>query len=166
MHLNFSCLLGSLHLKHISNAMASPVWGRSPIHWKPHPNMTIVFDSHEDSLVLCLFTGQEFCDVCPAGYYCTEGIQDYSPNECPTGHYCPNGTQSALQYPCSIGTYNPNSTQSSEDACISCPPGKFCGYAGLASDTGDCEAGWFCTGGSAEAQPYVRGKLVIFISPL
>ena len=101
--------------------------------------------------------GQEYCDICPEGYYCTQGIQDYSPNNCPAGHYCPNGTESALQYPCPIGTFNPNTTQSSLDACISCPPGKYCGYAGLEADTGDCQAGWFCTGGSAEAQPYVRG---------
>jgi hypothetical protein len=36
---------------------------------------------------------------------------------------------------------------------IPCTPGKYCGTTGLASETGDCTAGYYCKGGATSATP-------------
>jgi len=49
--------------------------------------------------------GQSACTTCPAGYYCTFGVADYTSGvyDCPKGYYCPQGTLSPTQYACPPG---------------------------------------------------------------
>ena len=96
---------------------------------------------------------QEECVDCIAGFYCPEGTITYENKPCPVGHYCPNGTQSAFQHPCSPGTYNPVEQATDDSACLSCPPGQYCSSPGLSTPSGNCSAGFFCTGGSDTATP-------------
>ncbi|XP_051788210.1 uncharacterized protein LOC127529233 [Erpetoichthys calabaricus] len=38
-------------------------------------------------------------------------------------------------------------------SCWPCPPGLYCGSAGLTHPSGQCAAGYFCKGGSKTARP-------------
>lgn len=103
-------------------------------------------------------TGKPSCDQCPAGYYCVQNTTDAYSFPCPVGHYCPAGTKYSTEYPCLAGTYNPLTTQQSVASCLLCTPGMYCENQGISEPTGNCSAGWFCTGGASQAQPIVLGK--------
>ena len=96
---------------------------------------------------------QDRCKDTPAGYWTEEKSTDYLNNTCPEGYYCPVNTEYALQHACPPGTYSTRPLLTTVTACLSCPPGKYCG--GLAEPTfsGPCEAGFFCSGGAAESTP-------------
>lgn len=65
-----------------------------------------------------------------------------------SGHYCPNGTTFDTENRCPPGSYNPTTKGTQSSDCLECPPGKYCaGYANSAY-TGNCSAGWYCTGGA------------------
>ena len=98
-------------------------------------------------------TQQETCVSCPAGYYCPEGAVTFEDQPCPSGHYCPHGTRNAFEYSCPSGTYNPNSRAKSFDDCLVCPPGQYCSDPGLSNPTGNCSAGYYCTGKSDTNTP-------------
>ena len=43
--------------------------------------------------------------------------------------------------------------QQNTSGCEPCTPGQYCGSTGMSSPSGDCDAGWYCTGGSSLATP-------------
>ena len=116
------------------------------------------------------------CSPCDAGYYCGEvGLtqpmehcyagsvcvlgsaipnpdgSDSSGYPCPEGFYCLEGSTAPL--PCPMGTFS-NATQLTSIAeCLPCTPGMYCITEGLASPTGSCFAGHFCTLGSVFPNP-------------
>ena len=104
-------------------------------------------------------TGLSSCLPCPEGFFCLLGTSDYTVNQCQQGYYCPEGTEHGLQYPCPAGTYSNASGLISESQCKLCPPGHFCGIAGLTwydvdgIVAGMCSAGYYCTLGSPSAMP-------------
>ena len=112
---------------------------------------------------LCFISGKSYCDQCPAGYYCLTNTSDPFSSSCPVGHYCPPGTQTSTQYKCPAGTYNPNTTMTNQTSCLMCPAGSFCLGEGQSEATGNCSAGWFCTGGAYAAKPLTLGKDVNLI---
>ena len=57
-----------------------------------------------------------------------------------------------------MGSYNPTDGSTGPEDCLMCPPGEYCEFDGLAQPTGNCSAGWFCTGGSWQAQPSEAGN--------
>ena len=82
------------------------------------------------------------CGLCPAGYFCSEGVA--------------SGT------PCPEGTYRPYTGAKSTDDCMPVPPGKYNSGTGLITlpvtstgTYGDCNEGYICTGGSSSATPSV-----------
>ena len=98
-------------------------------------------------------TGLSACLPCPSGYYCPLGTSDFSQYPCLPGHYCPVGTGQPFQYPCQLGTFNNNTLSQNSSACIPCLGGHFCGSLGLATPSGLCSEGWFCSQGSTSATP-------------
>ncbi|XP_072885876.1 uncharacterized protein [Hemitrygon akajei] len=105
-------------------------------------------------------TGQGICQRCLAGYFCFGGLSNPFPQQCPSGHYCPESTRFANEYPCPPGTYGSLLGQESSAGCLSCPPGQFCEGNGLSTPSGNCSAGWFCTGGASTSKPLSSGKLL------
>jgi len=73
------------------------------------------------------------------------------------GHYCPNGTEYGTQYPCPAGTYNPSTQRTSVTECIDCPGGEYCEGVGNSAPTGNCTAGWYCSGGSDSPNTTTHG---------
>ena len=47
----------------------------------------------------------------------------------------------------------PNWDTCSELGCPNCPGGQYCPYLNMTSSTMDCNAGYYCTGGSPVADP-------------
>lgn len=75
------------------------------------------------------------------------------PASCPVGHYCPEGTGLKFSFPCPPSTYMPRENATSEEDCVSCDAGMYCGQSGLDTPSGECEGGYYCTGGSYSATP-------------
>ncbi|XP_026190433.1 cell death abnormality protein 1-like [Cyclospora cayetanensis] len=104
---------------------------------------------------LCTMAGLESPDEdCSEGLYCQPGTEEYTPAEgeqCPGGAYCPIGSASPLL--CPIGKVSPTSGERSEDSCVDCPAGSYCGFPGLTTYQGLCSSGYFCPEGSIVAEP-------------
>lgn len=62
------------------------------------------------------------------------------------------GTKYSTTFPCSIGSFNSLSGQTSVASCTACSAGKYCPYSALDATTGDCDPGYYCTGGSILAK--------------
>ena len=92
------------------------------------------------------------CTDCVEGHYCYLNTTDYSINICPSGHYCPQATTDDAEFPCPAGTYNNLTGSINDDACLSCPGGEYCAGVGNTYPTGLCDAGWYCSGGTIQAQ--------------
>ncbi|TYZ59327.1 hypothetical protein PybrP1_004972 [[Pythium] brassicae (nom. inval.)] len=106
--------------------------------------------------------------LCDPGYYCTLGAYTSAPMnyestifgvsnkhtgaQCPQGAYCPLG--SATPTLCPPGTFNNFTGLETETQCVSCPPGRYCETPGLFLSTGNCFAGYYCTGGSRNATQF------------
>ena len=101
--------------------------------------------------------GQAVCSVCPSGHYCPTGTSNFTSFLCPMGHFCPNGTRFATESPCRPGTYQSSLGGRSVTACRDCSRGMYCATAGLVSPTGNCSAGWYCTGGSDSPNTTIYG---------
>ena len=100
------------------------------------------------------------CNICVKGSFCNRtGLVESIP--CILGHFCPDN--STVPTPCPVGTYrNVLGTQSLSD-CIACKEGKYCGSTGLAAETGDCFAGYYCLKGSPTATPVNTFFTLIYI---
>ncbi len=81
------------------------------------------------------------------------GTAVVNPSACIVGHYCPEGTGFATKFPCPAGTYGPDLYYESLDNCTQCPSGFYCEEAGLSVPTGECRAGFYCTGGASSSTP-------------
>ena len=68
---------------------------------------------------MCYIVGAAVCDICPAGYYCTDRDKALP---CMLGHYCPEGTGDDL-VKCPTGTYANVTGLSQESECSRCEGG-------------------------------------------
>ena len=102
-------------------------------------------------------TGAEsigMCTPCPAGSWCTAGRSSAN-GLCQGGHYCKGGataatpTRAAEGGICPLGSFCP----AGATLPMSCPPGRYCGGVGLLTDSGPCQAGYYCLEGSSTATP-------------
>jgi hypothetical protein len=89
--------------------------------------------------------GSGACMVCPKGYYCPIGSK--KPILCPANMYC--AAQVAAGTYCPDGTYNTESGLEEPAQCRPCPGGKYCQ---LGTIVGQCDAGYNCDSGAADAQ--------------
>ena len=76
-----------------------------------------------------------------------------NPAPCPTGFYCPSGTSAAQSFPCPAGTFGPDQYYTAIENCTDCPAGSYCERDGLDAATGECWAGYYCTGGASSPTP-------------
>ncbi|KAL8434920.1 hypothetical protein ACSSS7_002807 [Eimeria intestinalis] len=95
-------------------------------------------------------SGSASCLPCPAGLYC-QTLAMTTATGCPESSYCPQG--SVAPQLCPVGTYSNDTNLESEDDCQPCPAGKYCGDRGLKAPSGDCQAGFYCGGGSGSSAP-------------
>ena len=77
-----------------------------------------------------------------------------NPTPCPTGFYCPSGTSAAQSFPCPAGTFGPDQYYVAVENCTDCPAGSYCERDGLDTTTGECWAGFYCTGGASSPTPF------------
>ncbi|XP_071958738.1 uncharacterized protein [Antedon mediterranea] len=96
---------------------------------------------------------QPLCTSCPAGYYCLQNSTSFSENVCPAGYYCPLETTHPYEYPCPKGSFNPVNNSDEIEDCLACLPGMYCQFDGQDAPSGNCSAGWYCTGGSYQEMP-------------
>ncbi|KAM4652057.1 LOW QUALITY PROTEIN: uncharacterized protein O3C94_014393 [Discoglossus pictus] len=91
----------------------------------------------------------------PTGYWCKGGAkhpQDgLSGNLCPAGYYCTEGTHSPS--PCPVGTWSNSEGMRSISECHPCPGGHYCNATGQMSPTGICAPGYYCTDGAKTSTP-------------
>ncbi|WAR13008.1 hypothetical protein MAR_027188 [Mya arenaria] len=111
---------------------------------------------------------QADCKTCPSGYYCLAGSTNYTDTPCLSGHYCLDGTTADNQYPCPAGTFNSLTGNSlchvtSYDLTREATPqrdvtpGSYCSMDMLDAVTGNCSAGYYCTGNSTTDHPTGTG---------
>nr|XP_006821767.1 PREDICTED: uncharacterized protein LOC100369099 [Saccoglossus kowalevskii] len=93
-------------------------------------------------------TGASVCDICPAGYFCTQGHAE----RCPQGDYCPEGTGWDTQM-CPVGTYGATTSLIQESDCTDCTGGQQCSIPGSPAPNGPCNAGHYCELGVNTATP-------------
>ena len=74
--------------------------------------------------------------------------------DCPQSFYCPEGSSAPKL--CPAGTHSSTKNLQAASTCTPCPEGKYCGDDGLELPSGDCQAGFFCKGGSASSAPQVN----------
>jgi hypothetical protein len=67
-----------------------------------------------------------------------------------------------LATPCPAGTYSSQQSLTNASQCLSCTPGSYCATLGLTAPTGNCSAGYYCTGGSSLQKPGASGVPVGF----
>ena len=73
------------------------------------------------------------------------------PLDCPVGRYCTGGT--SVPELCPAGTFGPDTNAVGLENCTSCTPGMYCGIDGLDAPSGNCSAGFYCTGGAILSSP-------------
>jgi hypothetical protein len=89
-------------------------------------------------------------------------------DECAAGGFCAAGSKFPL--PCPAGMYNPSTKMEFETDCLACPAGQYCSgtpdtsrtdiltdmipYVPGANPTGDCSAGYYCTGSAYSPKQY------------
>ena len=95
---------------------------------------------------------EDFCQPCPAGYYCPIGTSDYTANPCQSGHYCPEGTsQMDTSNQCVKATTGNTGTCCDSGFEKTCPDGFYCTDDELDCNnlvgTYECPAGSYCKDG-------------------
>jgi DNA-binding beta-propeller fold protein YncE len=140
-----------------------------------------LIEAEGECVAPCLFDAQIYnmntqqCEFCPAGQYKSNPV---TCSKCPLGTFnatvgaaslsdctpCPagsfgNATGAEECYLCSTGQYS----SAGSSACSDCPGGSYSTQAAMTSVDGclDCEANYYCTGGSARAFCGVN-----FVSPV
>ena len=94
--------------------------------------------------------GATTCDPCLQGNSCqTSSV--ITPTPCDLGKYCPTGT--ILPYYCPEGTFRSTVGAKQLSECSPCTASKYCNSIGLSSETGDCDAGFFCEFGAFHSNP-------------
>ena len=116
-----------------------------------------------------IFPGQAdsgACVSCTPGWYCGASGLSEPTGECDPGWYCTLG--SSLQQPtdpeggkCLAGTYCPQGSS----APLGCDEGSYCETDMLSAVTGNCTAGYYCTGNSTTGQPTGTGGKCFVINP-
>ncbi|XP_062606170.1 multiple epidermal growth factor-like domains protein 6, partial [Saccostrea cucullata] len=122
-------------------------------------------------------TEESNCTQCPAGKYCeTTGLTNYTGlisaghwsrygsgtrtplvddsailGICTKGHYCPEGSE--IPTACPSGTYGDSWKLTSLAACDACDPGTYCPITNMTATGSQCDAGFYCSGGSPESAP-------------
>ncbi|XP_075462630.1 uncharacterized protein LOC142498006 [Ascaphus truei] len=92
---------------------------------------------------------------CQHGHYCTQGSNTSTPFDmpfgdiCPAGYFCSEGTKK----PCPRGKWNAREEARESSWCLQCPPGSFCDAPALTLPAGICQAGFFCTLGATSPRP-------------
>lgn len=108
------------------------------------------------------------CLACPGGMYCNASGLSGPTGECDPGWFCvraawenrprdyDNFTSGDCLCPsnstggeCQPGFYCPKGSHEPK----LCTGGYYCGTKGLHSETAQCDAGWYCTGGAKISQP-------------
>lgn len=79
------------------------------------------------------------------------GISEGMDFVCPLGHFCPAGLQNLEDGRCPRGTFGPHRGLANISQCSICTEGMYCGDVGLASPSGSCSPGFYCTEGAADA---------------
>ncbi|KAF0717142.1 hypothetical protein As57867_002460, partial [Aphanomyces stellatus] len=97
--------------------------------------------------------GLGVCPTCPAGYFCPQGISDYSGYVCPAGYYCPLGTPRATAFPCPQGSYSNQTGLASVGQCTPAPGGMYVNVIAATAPVGNCSSGYYCTGSAVNATP-------------
>ena len=108
---------------------------------------------------------------CPTGHFCPEGTGLSTMFPCPSGkqacqkkiithnkiHYfrgqflvCVSNKTLSIYL---TGSYGPDEEYDSESDCRQCPSGFYCEEPGLDTPTGECYAGYYCTGGALSPTP-------------
>ena len=95
--------------------------------------------------------GQEECTPCPVSHYCP--ANSTNPIICPLRHYCDGGL--GVPKRCPPGFVGEETGLASASECEPCPPGKFCVDGTVA---GDCDGGYLCHIGNADAQPEASAR--------
>lgn len=91
----------------------------------------------------------EACLICTQSYYCTQGS---NPQSCPAGFYCPEGT-GHVWGACPVGTFSSATGLYNITQCMQCRGGLYCSQPNATSETGPCDAGFFCRSGSDAQRP-------------
>ena len=95
------------------------------------------------------------CLACAAGAFCNVPASTHAAagGVCPAGYYCPAGTSVPHALPCPVGKYSPAEGLVREDQCLGCPAGQYCEFAGGSAPTGNCSAGFYCSGNASVFAP-------------
>lgn len=100
------------------------------------------------------------CDTCPAGRACENFATTTNSQVCSAGYFCAAGSISSIPKNvthgggrCTIGNICPEGSSTE----TTCPLGKYCNRVGLADSVGNCEAGYYCTGGTTRQNPRGTG---------
>ena len=93
---------------------------------------------------------QAVCQPCPAGFFCPVlGMTE--PTVCPAGSFCPPGNETDTL--CPLGRYSAEQGVRSEEECLLCRAGSYCGTNGLTAPSGLCDAGYYCPPGQEVRNP-------------
>ncbi|KAJ8613418.1 hypothetical protein CTAYLR_002283 [Chrysophaeum taylorii] len=95
---------------------------------------------------------------CLAAYYCPEGsisgngtIEGGISHLCPSGSFCSSGSKAP--HLCPVGKFSMATGATDISTCASCLSGRYCNKAGLASPTGEIEAGYYGGRGVTTPRP-------------
>lgn len=97
----------------------------------PPVGLSDVIITKYSSTATCIGLSEGEDYICPAGYFCEEGIKLKEEGRCPKG------------------TFSDITGLANISQCSACPSGKFCSDVGLTKPSGTCQEGYYCSTGSA-----------------
>ncbi|OMJ93310.1 hypothetical protein SteCoe_3776 [Stentor coeruleus] len=137
-----SCPEGKYCERHTDSGLDCPAGYYCPLGTRIDSEFPCLLGTYSDT------TGLAECLECPAGYECVAG-SDNSGVICQEFHYCPAGA--GRGYICPGGSHGEGQdTLTDESECTTCPTGFYCVDGRISAQ---CEAGYFCTGGSSTPTP-------------